>query len=101
MQKIVLFIEPSDDAFQIPVKSGYLFMNRFGIEEEANFEIVKIFELGKSFWKMLVDRFHQKYSNFAEERNQKGMSLSTLILFIGVPTLVCINWSLVEPHNVI
>ena len=41
MQKIVLFIEPSDDAFQTPFKSGHLFMNRFGIEEEANFEIVK------------------------------------------------------------
>ena len=49
MQKIVLFIEPSDEAFLTPSKIGHLFMNRFTIEEEASFEIVKIFELGKSW----------------------------------------------------
>ena len=76
MQKIVLFIEPSDDAYDTPFKSGHLFMNRFSIGEEANFEIVKILELGKSSWKMTI-----------EDRNQKGMSLSTLILFIGRTTL--------------
>ena len=38
MQKIVLFIEPSDDAFDTPFKIGHLFMNRFIIEEKANFE---------------------------------------------------------------
>ena len=91
MQKIVLFIEPSDDAFYTPFKAGHLFMNRFSIGEEANFEIVKIFELGKSSCKMTFPD-DSEYSNFEENRNQKGMSLSTLILFIGVPTLDCINW---------
>ena len=81
MQKIVLFIEPSDDAFFTSFKSGHLFMNRFSIGEEANFEIVKIFELGKFSWKMSK-----------EYRKQKGMSLSKLILFIGGTTLDCINW---------
>ena len=90
MQKIVLFIEPSDEACMTPFKSGHLFMNRFFIEEEANFEIVKIFELEKSSFFMSE-----------EDEQQKGMSLSTLILFIGGTTLDCINWSLVEPHNVI
>ena len=74
MQKIVLFIEPSDDAFETPFKIGHLFMNRFTIEEEANFEIVKIFELGKLSW---------YFNDISEkDRNQKGMSLSTLILCI-------------------
>ena len=89
MQKIVLFIEPSDDAFRTPLKAGHLFMNRFSIGEEANFEIVKIFELGKSSDKMSWPG-HSEYSNFEENRNQKGMSLSTLILSIGVTTLDCI-----------
>ena len=97
MQKIVLFIEPSDDAFQTPFKAGHLFMNRFSIEEEANFEIVKILKLGKSSWKMS----NLDLPVFAGDRKQKGMSLSTLILFIGGTTSDCINWSLVEPHNVI
>ena len=74
MQKVVLFIEPSDDAFDTSFKSGHLSMNRFSIEEEANFEIVKIFELGKSLW---------DFTDISEEdRKQKGMSLSTLILCI-------------------
>ena len=73
MQKIVLFIEPSDEAFVTPFKSGHLFMNRFSIGEEANFEIVKIFELGKSSWKM-ADSYRPE---FAGDRKQKGMSLST------------------------
>ena len=83
MQKIVLFIEPSDDAYDTPFKSGHLFMNRFSIGEEANFEIVKILELGKS-----------SRNNSYEESNQKGMSLSTLILNIGGTTLDCIiGWT--------
>ena len=75
MQKIVLFIEPNDTAFHTPFKAGHLFVNRFAIEEEANFEIVKIFELGKSSFKMSYSK-HLEYSNFVEDRNQKGMSLS-------------------------
>ena len=89
MQKIVLFIEPSEDAWMTPFKSGHLFMNRFSIGEEANFEIVKIFELGKSSLKMSWSG-HSEYSNFEENRNQKGMSLSTLILFIRGTKLDCI-----------
>ena len=76
MQKIVLFIETNDHPFFTPFKAGHLFMNRCSIEEEANFEIVKIFELGKSSVKMSYSS-HPEYSNFEEDRNQKGMSLST------------------------
>ena len=48
MQKIVFFIEPSDRAFDTPFKIGNLFMNRFVVEEDAAFEVLKIFELGKT-----------------------------------------------------
>ena len=81
MQKIVLFIEPSDDAFETPFKIGHLFMNRFSIEEGANFEIVKIFELGRSSLKLSWPD-HPEYPNFDEDRKQKGMSLSTEITFV-------------------
>jgi len=47
MQKIVLFIEPSDCAYEEPEKIGNLFMNRFAINEDASAEILKIFEVGK------------------------------------------------------
>ena len=44
MQKIILFIDPSDYAFETPVKIGNLFINRFAIDEDASFEILEIFE---------------------------------------------------------
>ena len=47
MQKIILFVEPSDDAYETPVKIGNLFMNRFAVDEDASIEILKIFELCK------------------------------------------------------
>ena len=34
-QKIVLFIEPAAVAWSTPSKIGNLFMNRFGIDEDA------------------------------------------------------------------
>ena len=66
MQKIVLFIEPTDSAYETPFKIGHLFKNRFTIEDEATFEIVKIFELRKSLEQMGEN-----------EKDKKGMSLST------------------------
>ena len=74
MQKIVLFIEPNDDAWQTPLKIGNLFMNRFAVDEDTASEILKIFELGKTSDKMSNPE-NSEYENFEEERKQKGMVL--------------------------
>ena len=78
MQKIVLFIEPNDDACYTPLKIGNLFMNRFAVEEDAASEILKIFELDKSSFKLSYSnsKYNPEYENFEEERKQKGMDLS-------------------------
>ena len=78
MQKIVLFIEPNDDACFTPLKIGNLFMNRFAVEEDAASEILKILELGKTSWKISRpnSKYNPEYKNFEEERKQKGMDLS-------------------------
>ena len=68
MQKIVLFIEPNDNAFETPLKIGNLFMNRFAVDEDASSEILKIFEL---------EKVSRKMSH--EEWKQKGMDLFILI----------------------
>ena len=73
MQKIVLFIEPSGNAFETPLKIGNLFMNRFAVDEDAASEILKIFELEKYSWGMS-----------AEEKQQKGMDL-----IIKIDRLIC------------
>ena len=72
MQKIVLFMEPNDDACFTPLKIGNLFMNRFAVEEDAASEILKILELGKTSRKMSF----LANPEYEEERKQKGMDLS-------------------------
>ena len=77
MQKIVLFIEPSDNAHRTPFKVGHLFMNRFAIDEDAGFEIINVLELEKALKKQKFNvGFHQKdrrYWEYEDENKQKGM----------------------------
>ena len=73
-QKIVLFIEPTDEAFYTPSKIGHLFMNRFAIDEDPGFEIVKVLELEKTSLEMTLPD-HPEYKKFENERKQKGIDL--------------------------
>ena len=73
MNKIVLFIEPSDHAFVTNLKIGNLFMNRFAIDESAGFEILNVLELGKTPLKM-SDPGHSN-KNYKNEKKEKGMGL--------------------------
>jgi len=89
MQKIVLFIEPNDDAWITSFKIAELVMNRFYFEEEASSKIFKIFELGKSSVKLVTSMRDSgmkacrrwEWDEWEEKRNKKGMSLSTGIYF--------------------
>ena len=81
MQKIVLFIESSDDAFQTPEKICHLFMNRFSVDEDASFEILNVLELGKASEKM-SDPNDPQYANFENERNEKGMGLVNMLCIL-------------------
>ena len=73
MQKIVLFIEPNDDLWATPLKIGNLFMNRFAVEEDAASEILKIFELEKSSYK-IIKPFYKELA----DKKQKGKDLNDL-----------------------
>ena len=79
MQGIVLFIEPHDDAFHTPFKIGHLFMNRFTIDENAGFEILKVLELEKTSFKMSFP-MDPEYRNYESEteRKVKGKGLVDL-----------------------
>ena len=74
MQKIVLFIEPNEEAFFTYLKIGNLFMNRFAVDENAASEVLKIFELEKTSYEISWDE-HPNYRNLTEERKQKGKDL--------------------------
>ena len=43
-----LFIEPIKGPYETPSKIGYLFMNRFAIDEDVGFEIRRVFYLSES-----------------------------------------------------
>ena len=79
MQKIVIFIEPNDEAFIKPFKLGNLFMNRFAIDEAEGFEILKICELEKASWNISWPE-SPEYNNFENERKQKDMDPNGLDL---------------------
>ena len=71
MQKIVLFIEPNERAYETPLKIGNLFMNRFAVDEDAASEILKIFELAKDSIRIST-----------EERTLKEMDLINVIFHL-------------------
>ena len=52
-QKIVLFIEPAENAWEKPSKIGNLFMNRFAIDEDAKHEILKIYHLENNLYDLI------------------------------------------------
>ena len=81
MQKIVLFIEPFDDEFFTPAKIGHLFMNRFGVDEDAAFEVINVLELGNTSEKMSWPK-DPEYPNFENERQEKGMGILSAICIV-------------------
>ena len=81
MQKIVLFIEPSDDTHSTPSKIGNLFMNRFAVDEDASFEVLNVLELGQASEKMSYPQ-HPEYIMFQNERGEKGMGLFNVVCIL-------------------
>ena len=71
MQNVVLFREPNDDTFLTPTKVGDLFFNRFGIDEDAAFEMLGVYQLQESSWKM-TNPEEEEYKNFDKNREAKG-----------------------------
>ena len=46
-QQIILFISPVQHAYERPISVSNLYMNRFAIEEEAETEILNIYQFRK------------------------------------------------------
>ena len=69
-QSVIIFIEPSENPFLTPLKIGHLFLNRFGIDEDAGFEILGIHFLHRSSRKFADQSL--SHSDFLMKRDQKG-----------------------------
>jgi len=48
MQNLLVFMEPSEDAWKTSLKGGYMILNRFCIDEDAAFELSGVYYLEKS-----------------------------------------------------
>lgn len=66
-------MEPSKDPWNISLKAGYLFLNRFCIDEDLGFEISGVYFLRKSDSRMTRYTLNeQHYRRFTLARKQKG-----------------------------
>ena len=48
MQNLVVFMEPSEDAWDISLNYGNMILNRFCIDEDAAFELSGVYSLKKT-----------------------------------------------------
>ena len=55
MQNLVVLMEPSEDAYFTPLKTGNMILNRFCIDEEAAFELSEVNYSKTSLIKMTHD----------------------------------------------
>ena len=72
-QKIVIFIDKSSLPDETSYKIGNLYMNRFGIDEEAAFEILGVYHLKDLPYKMLTE----------ETAKEKGRRIESVLRIIG------------------
>ena len=73
MHNVILFAEAFKETWGTPLKIGDLFFNRFGVDEDAAFEMLGVYQLEKTSVKMAWSR-HEEYKNFEKERKDKGKS---------------------------
>ena len=56
MQNLVVFMDPSEDAYDISLKGGNMILNRFCIDEDAAFELSGVNFFKKGSWNMVYHR---------------------------------------------
>merc|ERR1712018_309900 len=82
MQNVVLFAENFKETWCTPLKIGDLFFNRFGVDEDAAFEMLGLYQLRETSWKM-ADPEETDYENFEEERKDEE-TFDTDVFDLGV-----------------
>ena len=70
MQNLVVFIEPSEDACETPLKAGNMILNRFCIDEDAAFESSGVNSFKKSSYDM------ERRDSLEFKRKEKGKEYS-------------------------
>ena len=66
MQNLLVFMEPSEDAWKTSLKGGNMILNRFCIDEDAAFELSGVYHLKKSS-QDIIDQKWTPESEFKRE----------------------------------
>ena len=72
MQNLVVFMDLSEHAWDTPLKSRNMILNRFCIDEDAAFELSGVYYLKKSSQKIAGHIKSEDSLEFKLKRKQKG-----------------------------
>ena len=105
MQKLVVMMEPTEDAYDTPLRGGNMILNRFCIDEDAGFELFGVNELRKSSWELRHGNSHGNSSKlgrpgdkFKSKRKVKGKEYSFLWSHFILRSLIFTNNSELPIH---
>ena len=65
MQNLVVFMEPSEEAWKTDLKGGNMILNRFCIDEDAAFELSGVYSLKKTSWHLVFLRSMEKGKEYS------------------------------------
>ena len=74
MQNLVVFVEPSEDACNTPLKAGNMVLNRFCIDEDVAFELSGVNYLEKTSRDIILNKM--KSRKFELKKIEKGKEFS-------------------------
>ena len=83
MQNLFVFMEPSDHAFDTPLKAGKMILNRFCIDEDAAFELSGVNYL-KSKSSGMASPSYRKGKAYKLKRKEKGLEFPFLLFYFIV-----------------
>ena len=81
-QNLVFFMEPSEDAFETPLKGGSMIFNRFCIDEKAAFELSGVNYIKK--WSFKTANSSTREFQVKSEAKGKEFIFFIVILFCKV-----------------
>ena len=82
MQNLVVFMEPSKEAWRTSLKAGNMILNRFCIDEDASFELSGVNYLKKSS----EDTRYGESFRLKSKRHDKGKEFSFLRSYLFLET---------------
>ena len=87
MQNLVVLMEPSEEAYETPLKGGNMILNRFCIDEDAAFELSGVNYLKKTS----EDVEYGESIKFKVKRKAKGKEDSFLRSYFISRNLIFLN----------